>query len=134
MNRHLQVKCKRDRLIVAVLIVVVHAVGLSTSAFGQSVSSRVMPDDFESDGCSWFPDGDYRNCCVEHDKLYYFGGTIEERRAADLQLSACVLGKGHRFLAPMMYLGVRVGGGAWLPTTFRWGFGNTNGEKHPNEN
>ena len=93
-----------------------------------------MPADFKSDGCSWFPDGDYRNCCVEHDKLYYFGGTKGERRASDQQLRDCVSAKGHRFLAPIMYLGVRIGAGAWLPTPFRWGFGNKYGPKRPDKN
>jgi|APDOM4702015248_1054824.scaffolds.fasta_scaffold41365_4 hypothetical protein len=115
------------------LIVLVWATALSISAFGQNVPSRVMPADFKSDGCSLFPDGDYRNCCVEHDKVYYFGGTKEERRVADRHLFTCVRARGHRFLAPMMYLGVRIGGGAWLPTPFRWGFGNKNGIKRSNK-
>ena len=114
-------------------IVFVWAIALSISAFGQTLPSRVMPADFKSDGCSLFPDGNYRDCCVEHDKLYYFGGTKEERRAADRQLCTCVRAKGHRFLAPMMYLGVRIGGGAWLPTSFRWGFGKKNGPKKPSK-
>lgn len=88
-----------------------------------------MPADFVSDGCSLFPDGDYRNCCVEHDKAYYFGGTKAERKAADKELKACVRAKGHKYLAPMMYLGVRIGGVAWLPTPFRWGFGKKSVKK-----
>ncbi len=111
------------------LIVFVCAAALSIPIFGQTVPFRVMPADFESDGCSLFPDGNYRDCCVEHDKLYYFGGTKQERKAADRQLRACVRAKGHRFLAPIMYLGVRIGGVGWLPTPFRWGFGNKNGLK-----
>jgi len=109
-----------------VLILTVCTIVLSIPAFGQTVSSRVMPADFKSDGCSLFPDGNYRECCVEHDKAYYFGGTKEERKAADRQLCSCIRAKGHRFLAPLMYLGVRIGGGAWLPTPFRWGFGKNN--------
>ena len=38
-------------------------------------------------------------------------------------LRDCVRGKGHKYLAPLMYLAVRVGGVSWLPTPFRWGFG-----------
>lgn len=125
---------KRGRRQFTLLVVIVFAIALSASAFGQNVQTPVMPADFESDGCSWFPDGDYRDCCVAHDKLYYFGGIKEERRTADRQLSACVRAKGHRFLAPMMYLGVRIGGGAWLTTPFRWGFGNKNGLKKSNKN
>jgi hypothetical protein len=103
------------------------------SIFSQAAPVRVMPADFKSDGCSLFPDGNYRNCCVEHDKSYYFGGTKAERKAADQKLRACVREKGHRFLAPMMYLGVRIGGVAWLPTQFRWGFGKTKDPKKPNK-
>jgi hypothetical protein len=82
-----------------------------------------MPDDFVSDGCTAFPDGDYKDCCVEHDKAYYFGGSKQERKVADRTLRDCVRSKGHRFLAPAMYIGVRIGGVAFLPTPFRWGFG-----------
>lgn len=86
-----------------------------------------MPPDFQSDGCTWFPDGDYRNCCVEHDKAYYFGGTIKQRKAADDELYQCVLdrvGPKGKFTAQFMWAGVRLGGMSFLPTPFRWGFGN----------
>ena len=117
------------KLSLAFLFIVV----FSLSIFSQTAPVRVMPADFKSDGCSLFPDGNYHDCCVEHDKAYYFGGTKAERKAADRQLCDCVRAKGHRFLAPMMYLGVRVGGVAWLPTPFRWGFGNTHSLKKPNK-
>ena len=97
---------------------------LSATFFGQNSPERVMPDDFVSDGCSMFPDGDYRDCCVVHDKAYYFGGTRSERLAADNKLYQCVRSKGHKYIAPTMWLGVRLGGVSFLPTTFRWGFGN----------
>jgi hypothetical protein len=106
--------------------------GFCISIFSQTAPDRVMPADFKSDGCSLFPDGNYRECCVEHDKAYYFGGTKEERKAADRQLCDCVRAKGHRFLSPIMYLGIRIGGVAWLPTPFRWGFGNKRPKK-PNK-
>lgn len=105
----------------------------SIGAFAQSVSDStsktaiVVPANFKSDGCSMFPDGGYRDCCVEHDKAYFNGGTRRQRRAADGLLFKCVAGqKGwwHRtFIAPMMWAGVRIGGVAFLPTSFRWGFG-----------
>lgn len=81
---------------------------------------------FKSDGCSLFPDGGYQDCCVAHDKAYYFGGSWKERWRADKKLFKCVAGKRgfqHKFIAPVMWLGVRVGGVSWLPTRFRWGFG-----------
>ncbi len=70
-----------------------------------------------------FPDGDYRNCCVEHDKAYYVGGSSKGRRDADDQLHKCVRAKGHKYLAPIIWVGVRIGGVPFLPTPFRWGFG-----------
>ena len=102
---------------------------VSISAFAQTDSKPIpkeLPADFKSDGCSLFPDGDFRNCCVEHDKSYFFGGSWRERRRADNKLFKCVAdtkGLQHKFIAPVMWLGVRVGGVSFLPTPFRWGFG-----------
>ncbi len=91
-----------------------------------------VPADFKSDGCSLFPDGNYRECCVEHDKAYYVGGSLKERRAADKELYGCVRSKGNsKFLSSIMYIGVRVGGVSFLPTPFRWGFGNKFPRKQP---
>ena len=96
---------------------------LATVAFPQT---RVMPSDFKSDGCSVFPDGNYIDCCVEHDKDYYFGGSSDERKASDKRLYKCVKttrGWQNKFVAPIMWLGVRTLGVPSLPTSFRWGFG-----------
>ncbi len=78
---------------------------------------------FKSDGCSCWPDQDYYDCCYEHDKVYWAGGSSEERKKADLKLKECVTEKGHKIKAILMYWGARVGGHSWLPTPFRWGFG-----------
>ena len=102
---------------------------LAAPTLNQTITERSIPADFVSDGCSFFPDGNYRACCVEHDKTYYFGGTKQERKDADRLLRDCVRAKGHRFLAPAMYLGVRIGGVAFLPTPFRWGFGKKKPQK-----
>ncbi len=90
------------------------------------LKARVMPPEFQSDGCTLFPDGNYRPCCVEHDKDYFFGGTTRERRASDIRLYRCVKGtRGwqNKIAAPLMLIGVRVGGVSFLPAPFRWGFG-----------
>ena len=77
---------------------------------------------FRSDGCSMWPDGDYLECCEAHDRLYWMGGSLAEKRAADEQLRLCVAAKGHRFVAWMMRFGVSFGG--WIPSPrFRWGYG-----------
>ncbi len=84
---------------------------------------------FVSDGCSSFPDGTLKQktlwlqCCIEHDKSYWLGGTYEQKLQADDELKACVAKVGGATLAQVMHQGVRVGGAPWLPTTFRWGYG-----------
>lgn len=86
-------------------------------------SDDIPPRAFESDGCSAFPDGDWAQCCVEHDVEYWCGGTADERKRADARLSACVAESGHSILGPFMYAGVRMGGAPWWPVPWRWGFG-----------
>ena len=88
-----------------------------------SVKGATPPHAFTSDGCSGFPNGDWLECCVSHDLVYWMGGTREERANADLALKRCVSDKGHPVIAAFMHFGVRIGGVWWLPTSFRWGFG-----------
>lgn len=85
---------------------------------------------FTTDGCSMFPDrsyisqADWCSCCVAHDLAYWRGGTVEQRRQADLKLKDCVQkATKNPFLANMMYEGVRIGGGPYFFTTYRWGYG-----------
>lgn len=89
-------------------------------------SAQVEGVNFTSDGCSMFPDGNYVDCCVEHDKAYFAGGSWTARWRADRKLMKCVAAKKgwhHKPLSGAMWLGVRVGGLPFLPTSFRWGFG-----------
>ncbi|MDY6854751.1 MAG: FAD-binding oxidoreductase [Thermodesulfobacteriota bacterium] len=79
---------------------------------------------FKSDGCSCWPDWNYYECCYEHDKIYWAGGSPKERRKADIKLMDCVAEKGHEITSVLIYLGVRIGGHGWFPTPFRWGFGH----------
>ena len=93
---------------------------------------QIIPENFVSDGCSQFPDGDYRDCCVEHDKSYFLGGSWTRRWRADKKLYKCVAAKKgfeHQLIAPVMWAGVRVFGVSFLPTSFRWGFGKRNRSK-----
>jgi len=84
---------------------------------------------FTTDGCSAFPDGTlaqksiWANCCVRHDLAYWKGGTHKQRLQADEALAACVAEVGEPEIARMMLAGVRVGGGPWWPTPYRWGYG-----------
>lgn len=75
-----------------------------------------------SDGCSvppflkpFFPCDDPAviACCKVHDEAYYYGGTREQRLAADVMFCYNLLatGKVNAETAEKMFLGVRVGGG-----------------------
>lgn len=112
------------------IIIILTVYGLlSIGVFAQNNAKskfEVNFANFKSDGCSMFPDGDYRNCCVAHDAAYFGGGSWTARWRADKNLYKCVAatkGFQHKFIAPMMWLGVRIGGVHFLPTPFRWGFG-----------
>lgn len=93
--------------------------------------SQVDLADFTSDGCSSFPEGTgflghpnaWVHCCLEHDKAYFAGGTEGERKSADRLLRRCVKDAGFEIIGPIMYAGVRVGGGPYDDTTYRWGYG-----------
>ena len=65
----------------------------------------------------------WKQCCYEHDKRYWRGGTYAERRAADRALQSCVDEVQDPALAFMMYEGVRVGGSPYWPSSYRWGYG-----------
>lgn len=93
--------------------------------------------DFESDGCSLFPDGKpgdpalWCDCCLAHDVAYWRGGSAEERKRADEALRDCVLQRtGSASLAKLMYAGVRAGGHPVFPVWYRWGYGWTNRENY----
>ncbi|MBN1407854.1 MAG: hypothetical protein JW956_08700 [Calditrichaceae bacterium] len=102
--------------------------GLNIYTTGCGSTKTLKP--FSSDGCSLFPDRsmtnneDWCECCVEHDKAYWRGGTDEERAQADSLFKVCILVKTQdEPLAEMMYLGVRLGGSPYFPTWYRWGYG-----------
>ena len=37
-------------------------------------TGQVPPEPFTTDGCTWFPDGEWQSCCVDHDVTYWCGG------------------------------------------------------------
>jgi hypothetical protein len=121
------------KAILFLLLFGLFALDLSAQARSNS-PTREMPADFKSDGCTLFPDGKYRDCCVRHDEAYYFGGSRKERSCADKELYKCVAAKKgwyHRaIMAPVMWVGVRIGGVSFLPTPFRWGFGKNKPKKN----
>lgn len=87
-------------------------------------------NNFSTDGCSSYPDGnplsegyDWIHCCVVHDYAYWIGGTSEERYAADEELAQCVAEVSREWHGTLMGIGVNIGGTAFLPTKWKWGFG-----------
>lgn len=110
-------------------VIFVMTILFSFSAFAQNKvvsETPTVPADFKGDGCSNFPDGNYADCCFEHDKAYYVGGSWKMRWRAVKKLYQCVAAKKgfkHKLIAPVIWAGVRVFGVSFLPTSFRWGFG-----------
>ena len=94
---------------------------------GLSLAGELSP--FTTDGCSNFPDGPpaspdkWRNCCLEHDKAYWLGGSYAERKQADSRLQRCIAEVENKILADLMWAGVRAGGSPYWPTSFRWAYG-----------
>ena len=93
-----------------------------------SAEDQLRP--FATDGCSHFPDrslisqADWCTCCLAHDLAYWRGGSSDERLKADQELKACVAkATGNEPLAELMFAGVRLGGGPYFYTSYRWGYG-----------
>ena len=88
---------------------------------------------FTSDGCSGGMSWGWRKlfkkappwegCCIKHDIAYWYGGTWQDRRKADIKLMRCVLDNGHPVWAVLMYVSVRIGGSPLWPFSWRWGYG-----------
>ncbi|MGZ3695396.1 MAG: hypothetical protein ACXWQO_14865 [Bdellovibrionota bacterium] len=102
----------------------------NTEANSEENAPRNKLHSFFTDGCSSFPDGiplldknKWRKCCIEHDVVYWQGGTAEDRKNADAHLGQCVANRAGKILGGAMYLGVRIGGYEALPTTWHWGYG-----------
>jgi hypothetical protein len=96
---------------------------------GEPAGPPTVP--FRFDGCSWWPDGNYRECCQAHDYAYWCGGSSEDRAAADERLRACVAEKRGSAYARLVWIGVRVGGHPIVPMYFRWGFGHPYSGRYP---
>lgn len=130
----------------------------------QSVSEI---SEFSTDGCSGFQSQSWKflaeqfpefkqhfgsqppweACCIEHDKIYWFGKThngYQLRQQADLALKQCVVETGQKLsgelaqkydieaesvekafsaTAEVMYRAVRLGGGPCSMLPWRWGYG-----------
>jgi hypothetical protein len=88
------------------------AVASADTAERSGVSSPGDPTTpFQSDGCTWWFDGDHKACCVQHDLAYARSTSWRDRLRADGQLCGCIWrtpGWWHKPMAPVMWTGVHV--------------------------
>lgn len=81
------------------------------------------PRPFTTDGCTLTRDGTWQACCVEHDMVYWCGGTADERRRADATFRTCITDSAGATRGTIYYCSVRVAGASWLPVPWRWAYG-----------
>jgi hypothetical protein len=84
---------------------------------------------FKTDYCTGFPEGTFfrrnlwKSCCYDHDLRYWFGGTKQDEKTADIVLKQCVSKKAGSFYGNIMYYGVRTGHYSPIKHRFKWGWG-----------
>lgn len=87
---------------------------------------------FHHDGCSLFPDRipghDLRDACLKHDILYWAGGSVAERKAADVAFRDEIAHTGvfGPAIAWIAYSGVRLFGDSAVARSLdaEWGYGH----------
>ena len=71
---------------------------------------------FVTDYCTLYVEGTraqpnlWRHCCIEHDLYFWSGGSLEEKKLADLGLKSCVAKTGATTQAVLIYAAVVIGG------------------------
>ena len=80
------------------------------------------PQAFTTDGCSASPDSHWQGCCLQHDVEYWCGAG--DRRAVDQAFRSCMLTRTNKLYANVAWLGVRLGGGRFMPFPWRFGYGS----------
>ena len=91
-----------------------------------------IPNDYQHDGCTLFPDGNYLTCCIQHDETYFFGWSWQERLKADNDFAQCIIDQWKWYnylLASPMWVWVRIWWTPIAPTYFRWWFGRDGYER-----
>jgi hypothetical protein len=94
---------------------------------GSSYSAELA--EFKTDYCTFFPEGTmskprlWEDCCLQHDLVYWAGGTSEMQDLSDIELRKCVTKKSSRFYGNLMYRGVRLGHYSPIKSKTRWGHG-----------
>jgi hypothetical protein len=116
----------RSFIFIFILIAFFSASATAQDKSAAAPESPTAAAEFTSDGCTWFPDGNYFDCCKAHDAEYFAGGSWSARWRSDKKLFQCVAAKPkfyNKLIAPVIWLGVRAGGVPWLNAKFSWGFG-----------
>ena len=83
---------------------------------------QLPPHPFTTDGCSVSPDSHWQSCCLQHDVEYWCGAG--DRRAVDDSFRRCMLTRTNKVYANLAWLGVRLGGGRFVPFPWRFGYGS----------
>lgn len=105
--------------------------GATAKNYSVTHNKPIPPKIFKQDGCTLFPDkifsSDFSKACFDHDVVYWYGGTKEEKEIADQNLKKTVAESGFFgfILQEPIYLGVHAFGDTWLTKFFdaNWGFG-----------
>jgi hypothetical protein len=80
------------------------------------------PHRFTTDGCSAWRDNVWQGCCIKHDVAYWCGA--RPRLEVDKEFRDCVRGESSSRMASLMFTGVRLGGGRFMPFPWRFGYGH----------
>jgi hypothetical protein len=86
-------------------------------------------NEFKTDYCTMYKEGPandpeaWKDCCLEHDMYYWAGGTIKERKVADLRLKECVEDLGYPLEAKLIYSGVLLGHLSPIKSKYPWNNG-----------
>ncbi len=78
---------------------------------------------FETDTCTFFIDGSWSECCIEHDVRYWLGGSQERMDESDLKLRKCVEEKSNNIWSSLIYQGVRLGHLSPIKSKYEWAWG-----------
>ncbi len=88
---------------------------------------------FQTDGCTFFYEGNWKDCCLEHDLYYWIGGDQDKQDMADLKLKYCIEKAQGKTYAALIYFMVRLGHYSPIKYKYHWGWGRENAKKYHSE-